>query len=63
MSTGRIPKKPEFLIDLLAARIEWDLSSCTTSIDLMDNTHTHTHTHTHMVEMKYSKEKMEDNLK
>ena len=59
MST-RIPKKPEFLIDILAARIEWDLSSCTTSIDLMDNTHTHTHTHT--VEMKYSKDKMEDNL-
>ena len=29
----------------LAARIEWDLSSCITSIDLMDNTHTHTHTH------------------
>ena len=57
MST-RIPKKPEFLIDILAARIEWDLSSCTTSIDLMDNTHTHTHT----VEMKYSKDKMEDNL-
>ena len=46
MST-RISKKPEFLIDILAARIEWDLSSCTTSIDLMDNTHTHTHTHTH----------------
>ena len=54
MNTGRIPKKPESLIDILVARIEWDLSLCTTSIDLMDNTHTrmhapartqHTHTH------------------
>ena len=68
MNTGRIPKKPEFLIDKLVARIEWGLSLCTTSIDLMDNTHTcmhapaHTHTHTYMVEMKYSKDKVEDNL-